>query len=123
MSTKIGISQIAKKYSIKVSKPAGYYPPDVDSTLIKLTERIEDLEKENKKLEEEVKKLIEQKDSLDKQLTEIKLENVNKAATTIVMPSTTQDQDREMLNNFGNIGVKKNKRKNKIDIVTYTGKK
>lgn len=122
MSTKIGISQIAKKYSIKVSKPAGYYPPDVDSTLIKLTERIEDLEKENKKLEEEVKKLIEQKDSLNKQLTEIKLENVNKVAT-IVMPSTTPDQDREMLNNFGNIGVKKNKRKNNIDIVTYTGKK
>lgn len=67
-------SPIAKEFNLRVSKPYGYYPEDVEKTIKGLKNEISSLSKENAKLNDNIKKLEEDKSSLIDRITRAELE-------------------------------------------------
>jgi hypothetical protein len=60
-------SEVAKKYSIRISTPNGYFPEDADKIIIDLENQIQRLDKENQKL-------LQQYESTSADLNAIKTE-------------------------------------------------
>ena len=69
------LSSIAKEFSLRVSKPYGYYPEDVEKTIRGLKGEIANLSKENQTLTEKYNKAVEDNELLKNQLTRLELEN------------------------------------------------
>lgn len=88
------LPDIAKKYGLRVSKPYGYYPDDVNAILEKLDGIISDLEKENielgKKAEETEKKYA----AVQQEFVSFKIR-----VQTLNLQPTTLEQDVEMTEN------------------------
>ena len=55
----VEISEIGKKYNIRISTPNGYFPEDVDKILIDFEKQLNNLSAENKKMEQQLSKLDE----------------------------------------------------------------
>ena len=67
-------SPIAKEFNLRVSKPYGYYPEDVEKSIKGLKNEISNLSKENANLNDTIKKLEEDKSSLIDRITRAELE-------------------------------------------------
>lgn len=67
-------SPIAKEFNLRVSKPYGYYPEDVEKSIKGLKNEINSLSKENANLNSTIKKLEEDKSSLIDRITRAELE-------------------------------------------------
>ena len=67
-------SPIAKEFNLRVSKPYGYYPEDVEKAIKGLKNEISSLSKENANLNDSIKKLEEDKSSLIDRITRAELE-------------------------------------------------
>ena len=67
-------SPIAKEFNLRVSKPYGYYPEDVEKSIKGLKNEINSLSKENANLNNTIKKLEEDKSSLIDRITRAELE-------------------------------------------------
>lgn len=68
------LSEIAKKFNIRVSSPYGYYPEDVDAILLKLTSDVSALSAENKKLSEDNDRIQKDLNRSNQMLTEARLQ-------------------------------------------------
>ena len=68
------LPEIAKRLEIRVSSPYGYYPEDVDKHLIRLELDVSSLIKENTALSSDVDKYKRQSQSLQSELTNLKMQ-------------------------------------------------
>ena len=68
------LSEIALRNNIRISKPYGYYPEDVDPIILDLQKTVSDLTKENKQLSDTVGDLTKKNADLSKQFSQLKLQ-------------------------------------------------
>lgn len=66
--------EIARRYDIKISKPYGYYPEDVDKIIAGLETERNNLAKENKMLEDKVTRLQNDNRDIKSELNRIKMQ-------------------------------------------------
>lgn len=92
------LSEIALRNNIRVSKPYGYYPEDVDNVISKLENLISTLETETKNLEKQLNKVTEEKRLADTELTKMKLE-----MSIMDIPDTSMEEDFAMMSRLSNI--------------------
>lgn len=106
------ISEIAKNYRIRVSKPYGYYPEDVDAILETLTqkatesiqakEKLEaDYENVIKKLKNDIRNLERKNDSLKTEILRLKTDftllEVKDRDTDVITPLSIHTNDKEFV--------------------------
>lgn len=92
------ISDIAKKYNIRVSAPHGYYPEDVDRVLTDLDKQLTLLSKENSTADIKIAELIKERDSLKTIVTKLKLQ-----ISTMEIPDASTETDFHMLSRLSTI--------------------
>ena len=98
-------SELAKKYSIRISKPAGYFPEDVDRVIIKLENEIKNLNRDKVKMEAEIERshraeelAKESEQHMKEELGQLRLQ-----VQLIEVPDTSTVQDFDMLNKINRI--------------------
>lgn len=85
------LPEIAIKYNLRVSKPYGYYPDDVNSVLKKLDEIISNLERENIELGKRAEKAETQYAAVSQEFTRFKI-----GVQTMGLKNTTLEEDIAM---------------------------
>lgn len=92
------LSDIAKKYGIRISAPNGYFPEDVDRVLSDLIQDINRLSHENKILGKRASDAVEEKNKINSEYIKLKTQ-----MAVMRVPDTTQAQNENMLNRFREI--------------------
>mgnify|MGYP007069886553 CR=1 FL=1 len=85
-------SELAVRYNIRVSKPYGYYPEDVDKILEDLERQLNNLQTENSKLTETAETAVR-----DKKRAETELQKLLLSVQTMEYPDTSTEQDKAMI--------------------------
>ena len=66
--------EVARRYDIKISKPYGYYPEDVDKVITNLEEELNRLTKENQLLEKNLTQAQKDNKDIKSELNRIKMQ-------------------------------------------------
>lgn len=95
------VSDIAKRYGVRVSNPYGYYPEDVDRILTDLDTQLSNLSKENKIASDKIQRLTKERDDIKREFTALKLQ-----VSMMEIPDTSTETDFAMLSRLENINPK-----------------
>jgi len=95
------ISEIAKRYGVRVSTPMGYFPEDVDKLLQDLEQQLVTLSKENKHASERIKRLTDERNAAMSELSTLKMQ-----ISFTEIPDTSEVEDFTMLSRLATINEK-----------------
>ena len=92
------LPELARRLGIRVSSPYGYYPEDVDKIISNLEKDVSSLTKENKDLRDQVHNAEEKSQSLQTELTQIKMQ-----VSLMEIPDASAEENFAMLSRISTI--------------------